>query len=524
MPPGGPRQSTPYAWLIVYPVASGQSPRGVPHQPAGNLTGNQPSGKGSSLPRHTRLALPVIALLCAVIIAAGLTVVRLLPRRLALWRPATIAAARVTGPDQVLNRATGVPLGSPGATAAGLANAVSPVLGSPAFGPQLGALVTNLHTGAVLYAKNPNAGFAPASTNKLATAVAALEVLGPDARFKTRVVTGAGPAQIVLVGGGDPTLAAGTPPASDYPQPATLRQLARQTAAALRAAGRSSVRLGYDTSLYTGPGMAPGWSQSYVTTGNVTVITPLEVDQGRLTASGAPQDADLNDSLPRSTDPAAQAASSFAGFLTADGIKVRGGPQQVTAPAGARTLASVQSPPLAQIVAQMLEESNNVIAENLARQVAIARHRPASFAGAAAAVTSVVRGLGVKGQLQLVDDSGLSPDDKIAPSVLVQLIGLAATHPRLGSVLTGLPVDGFSGTLLPGDSVFGPGGPAGLGVVRAKTGNLSTVAALAGVAYARNGQLLAFAVMADQIPAASLSQAATAMVTFAGVLAGCGCR
>ena len=57
----------------------------------------------------------------------------------------------------------------------------------------------------------------------------------------------------------------------------------------------------------------------------------------------------------------------------------------------------------------MLEESNNVIAENLARQVAIATGRPASFTGAAAAVLSVLHGLGVTGTIQLNDGSGLSP-------------------------------------------------------------------------------------------------------------------
>src|SRR6185437_14944671 len=98
-----------------------------------------------------------------------------------------------------------------------------------------------------------------------------LSVLGPAARFTTRVA--AGPAgSIVLVGGGDPTLAAGRPPAGDYPQPATLR--------ALHARGRSSVRLGYDASLFTGPPLAPGWPMAYISTGNVTAITALEVDQG----------------------------------------------------------------------------------------------------------------------------------------------------------------------------------------------------------------------------------------------------
>jgi serine-type D-Ala-D-Ala carboxypeptidase/endopeptidase (penicillin-binding protein 4) len=382
-------------------------------------------------------------------------------------------------------------------------------------------LVTDLTTGQVLYSRDSATGFTPASTTKLATATAALQVLGPDARFTTKVVTGTGHGSIVLVGGGDPTLAAGRPPSSDYPQPATLLDLARQTAHALRERGVTSVQLGYDTSLYTGPGLGPDWSADDVSTGNVSVITPLEVDQGRLTPSGQPEDADDPANFrPRSADPSPQAAQAFAGFLGADGISVQGSPAQVVAPPGASTLASVSSPPLSQIIQWMLEESNNVIAENLARHIALAEGAQPSFAGAAAAEESVLRGLGVSG-VQIHDGSGLSHANLITPAALVQIIGLDATRPRLRSVLTGLPVYGFSGTLDKQDATFyGGPGPA-LGQVRAKTGNLETVIALAGIAYARNGQLLSFAVMADKLT--SLPAAGSALASIANSLAGCGC-
>jgi D-alanyl-D-alanine carboxypeptidase/D-alanyl-D-alanine-endopeptidase (penicillin-binding protein 4) len=396
-------------------------------------------------------------------------------------------------------------------------------------------VITSLATGQVLYARHATSGFAPASTTKLATAVAALHVLGPDTRFSTRVVLatkGAGASgggavpQVILVGGGDPTLAAGQPPAADYPQDATLRALAAQAARALRARGTGRIRLGYDTSLYTGPGLAPGWPRSYVTTGNVTPISSLEVDQGRLTAGGAPQDADdPGNTMPRTFTPAPEAASAFAGFLAADGIRVTGGPAPRTAPAGAATLGRVYSPPLAEMVQQMLQESNNVIAENLARHVAIAAGQPASFSGAAAAEMSVLRGLGVTG-VHLVDGSGLSPRDRITPTALVAIIGRAAAadQSRLRAAITGLPVAGFSGTLAPGGSVFAEAGRAALGLVRAKTGNLNTVAALAGIAYARNGQLLSFAVMADKLKMGALDQAGAQIARVATALARCGCR
>jgi len=470
--------------------------------------------------RHTRLA-AALAVLCAFTIAAGVTVARVLPGRLALWRRPAIAAARLAGSGQVLGAAAGT--AGARATPAGVARALSPLVNSSQLGSQAGVLVTSLATGQVLYSLNAASGYEPASTNKLATSVAALQVLGPSARFRTTVVTGTSRSSIVLVGGGDPTLEARSPHGPVYLQPATLASLAEQTATALKARGERSVRLGYDISLYTGPTLAPGWPASYVSTGNVSQITALAVDQGRVTSSGAPADNEDSNG-PRSADPSGLAADWFARFLRADGIAVSGSPAQVVRSPGARTLASVRSPPLSQIIGLMLEESNNVIAENLARHVAIATGQQPSFSGGAAAVTSVLRGLGVSGQLSVVDGSGLSPQDRIAPTVLVQLVRLAASRPRLRSVLTGLPVEGFSGTLADGGSVFGLGGSAGLGVVRAKTGNLNTVAALAGTVYTHNGELLAFAVMADKFPAARLVADATAMVNLASKLAGCGCR
>jgi D-alanyl-D-alanine carboxypeptidase/D-alanyl-D-alanine-endopeptidase (penicillin-binding protein 4) len=399
--------------------------------------------------------------LCVFTMAAGATVARLLPRRLELWEPPSIAASRLAGSAQVLG-STGLASVSASATKAGVTRAITPVISSPVFGSRLGVLVTDLASGRVLYASNATTGFTPASTTKLATSIAAIEALGPNARFATTVVAGAGASSIILVGGGDPTLAAGPPPATDYPQPATLRELARSTAQALKARGRRSVQLGYDTSLYSGPALGPGWPVAYVTTGNVSVITALEADQGRVTASGAPADTDASGGL-RAADPAAVTVTAFARFLAADGIAVTGAHAQVTAPRGATVMASVQSPPLTQIVQWMLEESNNVIAENLARHVAIATGRPPTFSGAAAAVTAVLRRLGVSGVLSLNDGSGLSPMNQISPATLVQLVRIAASRPQLRPVLTGLPVEGFSGTLARGGSVFGLGTSAGLG-------------------------------------------------------------
>jgi PBP4 family serine-type D-alanyl-D-alanine carboxypeptidase len=178
---------------------------------------------------------------------------------------------------------------------------------------------------------------------------------------------------------------------------------------------------------------------------------------------------------------------------------------------------------VAQIVQQMLAESNNVIAETLARQVAIATGRPGTFAAAAAAVTAVAARFNVKG-VHLYDGSGLSPMNRISPRALVTLVGVAAKSGpgRLRPVITGLPVAGFSGTLGPG-SYFGPFGQDALGTVRAKTGNLTHVATLAGVAYTSGGQLLAFAFMGNDISGQLGLQPELTLARLATALAGCGC-
>jgi D-alanyl-D-alanine carboxypeptidase/D-alanyl-D-alanine-endopeptidase (penicillin-binding protein 4) len=475
--------------------------------------------------RRTRLAAVVtLAMINVFTLAAGITVARMLPARLAALKVPTVAAKPVSQATPVLNpgRSTGnLP------TSSGLQSALAAPLSASALGPRVSAVVTDPATGRVLWSQNPDQPSTPASTTKLVTSAAALAALGPGATFTTKVVRGATQSSVILVGGGDPTLAVHPFPAGRYPRPATLAGLAKKTAQTLKAQKRTTVSLGYDDSLYTGPGLAPGWPAAYVSTGNVTPISALEVDQGRLTTAGEPEDDDNPYNLrARTTDPAGMAARSFAALLQADGIHVTGTPAEHDAKPNAETLASTNSPPLSAIVQQMLQESNNVIAENLARQVAISKHQPASYSGAAAAVTKELSDLGISTSgLHLVDGSGLSPQDKIAPATLVTTLQVATTHSKIRALLAGLPVAGFSGTLSAGQSVFaGIGGPA-LGSVRAKTGNLDTVTTLAGLATDRVGRTLAFAFMADKIPAAGmLSTAAKAIDDAAAALANCGCR
>ena len=426
------------------------------------------------------------------------------------WQPAQDVLTPAVGATD-----SAAPLPAPSALAAALGADLS----VPALG-QATASVVDVATGRSLFASGAATPLTPASTNKIATATAALTLLGPAHRFTTRVVTAA-PGRIVLVGGGDPTLTAAATGGSD-PQ-ASLATLATRTAAALKASGVRSVRLGYDISLFTGSPLHPIGVND-----NIALVQALTVDEGRI-------DPNSTEDAPRYADPAATAAADFAAMLRARGITVQGAPELTTAPAKATAtakaaapatasaLAEVRSQPLSEIVERMLTNSDNDIAEALGHQVAIAAGQPATFAGGAAAVLGTLRGLGVRlDGTRLYDSSGLDNQDAIPADVLTQLLALDASpaHPELRSIVTGLPVAGFTGTLDP--SVEGFDSSSGLGLVRAKTGTLSTVNTLAGLVVDRDGRLLAFAFMSSGTSDPDSARAGLDLL--AGRVAACGCR
>jgi D-alanyl-D-alanine carboxypeptidase/D-alanyl-D-alanine-endopeptidase (penicillin-binding protein 4) len=403
-------------------------------------------------------------------------------------------------------------------TAAGLAQVLNPALAAPVLaGDDVAMVVTSAASGQLLFSHDATDAVAPASTAKLAVAVAALQMLGPDHRFYTAVRQGARPGEIVLVGGGDPTLTGPTAVGAlspGYPTPASLPELASKTVSQLQAQGVTTVSVGYDASLFVGPQLAPGWKPIYQTEGDVAPVSALEVDEGSqdLTKPG------------RTANPAAAAASQFAALLTAGGITVAGAPRADNAPATPVTIAAVQSPPLYQLVQRMLGRSDNDVAEALARQVAIAEGQPASFAGGARAVKTAITALGVDPTgFSMVDASGLSPLDRATPGALAQLLRLAIApgHEQLTAILAGLPVAGFYGTL--GGRFAGPAA-AGLGVIRAKTGTLNGVVSLAGYLDDASGATLVFAVIANGVKQNAIAVTEVALDRVLASLPGCGCH
>jgi D-alanyl-D-alanine carboxypeptidase/D-alanyl-D-alanine-endopeptidase (penicillin-binding protein 4) len=348
----------------------------------------------------------------------------------------------------------------------------------------------------------------PASTLKLLTTTAALETLGPDHRFVTRVVTG-GHGRVVLVGGGDPFLAGATPTTGPARQDASLQSLAHLTARKLTSRGVHAVRLAYDTSLFTGPRVDPHWPGSYVPD-VVSPITALWADEGR-NASGFGSVA----------DPPATAAALFATYLRKDGIAVSAAISQQKAPAQAHELARVTSPPLADIVEQILQVSDNEGAEVLGHQVGLAVVGKGTFAGGVTGVTRTLTGLGIDlGGATIQDGSGLSRTDRVDAETLVQVLQLASSpqHPELRSVISGLPVAAYDGSL--GDRFDGS---PGRGIVRAKTGTLSGTSALAGLTTDARGRVLVFALVSNHVPEPDTLDTRAALDSLAAALATCPC-
>lgn len=392
--------------------------------------------------------------------------------------------------------------GAPVPTRAGLAEVTAPLLADPRLAGGAGAVVVDVLSGDVLLDEGGGEARVPASTIKLLTTTAAVTAIGEGTRLRTRVLLDDD--ALVLVGGGDVLLAAGEGDPGAVVGRAGLADLAAATASVLaeRDVGEE-VRLVLDDTLFTGPAIAPDWGP--VDRAFVSPVGPVAVDRGIVRGA-------------RAADPALAAAQAFAGVLEDEGVSV-GEVERGEAGAGAEEVASVASATVGELVTHALRESDNDVAEVLARLVAVEAGEPADFSHAAAAVLAALDDAGFDvGGVRMADGSGLSESNAVPPLVLARLVA-AVTDPGYVTVAAGMPVAGLQGTL---DDRFDADDDAA-GVVRAKTGTLTTVVALAGTVLDADGRLLAVAVVGDALPVGGVTAARTAVDDWLGALARCGC-
>ena len=450
-----------------------------------------------------------------------------------------------------------------------LARRLDRLLAASGIGPAIwGMEVRALDRDERLYARNPDVLLTPASTMKLVTLAATAERLGWEHRFETALLTAApvrgGTLQgdLVVRGAGDPTINApgGADVFSVWAD--ELRSLGIR-----RIAGRI---IGDDDILDDGavetPGLGSGWAWDDLSRGfaapagalqhgeNVVevIVSPgseagrpaiarfrnagsgltlrndvTTVRAGRtagLRLRRAPGRSSLvvSGRIPEGAVPVVRIAAvgnptlffvqAFKSALGEHGVAVDGEaididslapPDRTAAVPGLRTLVHHRSKPLAAIGVDMLKHSKNLYAESLVRHVGVSV-RAAAHAGRSV-VGDVLAGWGIDGRGAVVSDgSGLSRYTYLTAGTLVEILARMYRDPdHRARIMTALPVAGRDGTLRRRLV-----GTAAEGIVRAKTGSMSRVRALAGYVDAGGGRPLAFAILANNFsaPAAEVTR------------------
>lgn len=356
-------------------------------------------------------------------------------------------------------------------------------IASTAAQPNLGTLaasVIDTSTGEVLFDRAGTTPASPANVTQLLTAASAIKILGASTQLSTKVMLGSSAGTIVLVGGGDPTLA--TTPDSVYEGAPLISDLATSAMAAYKAAYPKAsdkiTQIVLDTSLWnSSDNWNPGWATSERSNGYMSLITPLMVDGDR--------DDPTDDESARGDDPVMRAGQAFAAAAGLSGVTFSTG-----SAIGSTVLAEVKSQPVSTLVGQMLMTGDNTLAEMLARVMA----KRAQLDGSSASVTQIIPatlkdlGLDTTG-LVIADGSGESASNAVPPQLIAQLlVKVKANEADLGSIYAGMPVAGQSGNLYDrfADS------PAS-GKVVGVTGWITNERSLAGIINAADGTALAFA-------------------------------
>jgi D-alanyl-D-alanine carboxypeptidase/D-alanyl-D-alanine-endopeptidase (penicillin-binding protein 4) len=456
-------------------------------------------GRTRARGRHVLLAAGVVAVVAVVVAAAGLlssggrSNAQVPPPR----APASAKPAVVALPDSAA-----VP------TTAGMSAALAAVVAEPDLGNLTGR-IADAHTGQQIWEQRSDLPMQPASTIKVLTTAAALLTLDRNTRLTTTVQAADQtrmPGVVVLVGGGDPILSA-APPGEEswYRGSARIADLADQ----VRKSGVIATAVQVDNSLFTGPDMAPGWDPADIGGGDISPIQAVMLDAGRIQPTTMESR--------RSPTPALDAGRALAVALGIDPAKVTFAP----GPAGGRQLASVQSAPLIERLRQMMNASDNVMAETIGREVAKATGQPLSFAGAAEATISKLVSLKIDMTgASLVDSSGLSVANLLTSKSLDEVINAAAGpgQPELRPMVDLLPIAGGSGTL--SDRFIGVDARnSAAGWLRAKTGSLTKTNALAGIVTDTRGRVLTFAFISNNAG----NTGRTALDALATTLRACGC-
>jgi len=352
--------------------------------------------------------------------------------------------------------------------------------------------VMRADTGEQLYGYRSKKAYRTGSVLKVLTASAAIAVLGADYQISTRVVDGSTAGSIVLVGRGDATLSAmpaGTE--SVYAGAPKLSSLAASVISKYSAAhpGQPITQIILDAS-YWSPSdkWDPSWARSEQTIGYHSEVTALQVDGDRADPT--------RQTSPRTTDPISRAGKLFLQALRAadtGGIVDPAATLTSGSAAGGAVLGEVKSQPLRVLIKQMLLNSDNTLAEMLARITS----KESGLGGTGASLQQAIPSAlwpddpATAGSVLIRDGSGLSNNNGVSAAVMANFMRrVAAGTDNLDIVRDALPVAGKSGTLA---SRFTGDNAVARGHVTAKTGWIDTAYTLSGWVDAKDGTRLTFA-------------------------------
>ena len=328
---------------------------------------------------------------------------------------------------------------------------------------------------------DPDGGLVPASNQKLLTTFAAVDQLGPDFVFTTNVratsapVAGIIDGDVYLVGDGDPFLSTDDWMAQFDPTEGRTRTRLEDLADAIVQLGVTGITgsvIG-DESLYDTERYVASWAPRLIDQKQSGPMSALTVNEGYI--DWPDRFADSARFRTESADPALDAADVFSALLEERGVLIESGRSTGTSPAGTVALASIESPPLPELVTHINSYSSNIGAELLLKRLGLVGSGVGSTAAGVEVVRQSLTDLGLPMTDVVIEDgSGLSESNRVTCDLLADLLLEGQDDPAFSDSLA---ISGTRGSLI------GKFDTADLaGEVEAKTGTLRGVRALSGYA------------------------------------------
>ena len=431
-----------------------------------------------------------------------------------------------------------------------------------------GVHVRSLERGDTLFAHNAGKLMMPASNMKILTLAATAEQFGWDHTFTTTLETtapieaGVLRGDLVVRGSGDPTIST---------RGKRNELVFDEWAAALKAAGITTIekRIVGDDQAFEDQGVGPGWSWDYLEAGYAAPVGALQYNDNTADLTTAPgaaggdpaivqlapgsgltvvnrvrtTDADperprgsinverridrpelvVSGMVPLGAAPVRRTvavlnttlffAQSLKDALIARGIAVMGdavdgddiaAEQMANGAVERRVLVTTTSPPLREVATVLMKVSQNQYAETFLKALGTARGGLGTTTAGRRAAGETFRGWGLPDDGYVMSDgSGLSRYNYIAPSTITAILARMHQDERHRDAFTAtLPIAGKDGTISTRMRRTRAEGNA-----IAKTGSIANVRALSGYVRTRDGETLAFSILANDfvIPAATVN-------------------